>query len=96
MDVGRSYQNPPTLEALLPTLVTTEQANCLFDLMPGLEYCMYDQPSGELDYASAALQFLTVTRLVMLRKIHFYHASYDLRGICHDRVNLNDYLDALQ
>jgi len=48
MDVNRGYQNPPTLEALLPTLVTVEQAKRLFDLMPGLEYCSYDQPSGYL------------------------------------------------
>ena len=46
MDMGHGFQNPPTLEALLPTLVTTEQAHGLFDLMPGLEYCSYDQPSG--------------------------------------------------
>jgi len=46
MEMSRGYQNPQTLEALLPTLVTVEQANRLFDLMPGLEYCSYDQPSG--------------------------------------------------
>jgi len=48
MEMGRSFQNPPTLEALLPTLVTMDQAQRLFDLMPGLEYCSYDQPSGYL------------------------------------------------
>ena len=37
-----------TLEALLPTVVTVEQAHCLFDLMPGMEYCTYDQQSGQL------------------------------------------------
>ena len=46
MDTSRAFQNPPTLEALLPTIVTMDQANSLFDLMPGLEYCSYDQPSG--------------------------------------------------
>jgi len=47
MDIpSHGFQNPPTLEALLPTLVNIEQANSLFDLMPGMEYCMYDQPSG--------------------------------------------------
>jgi len=46
VEMKRDYQNPSTLESLLPTVVTTEQAHCLFDLMPGLEYCSYDQPSG--------------------------------------------------
>ena len=46
MEMGRSYQNPPTLEALVPTLVTMDQARRLFDLMPRLEYFSYDQPSG--------------------------------------------------
>jgi len=40
------YQNPQTLEAMFPTVVTVEQASKLFDLMPGLEYCSYDPPSG--------------------------------------------------
>jgi len=45
---GDSYHNSPTLEALLPVLVTSEQANKLFDLMPGMEYCTYNQSSGLL------------------------------------------------
>jgi len=43
------------LEALLPTLVTVEQANKLFDLMPGMEFCSYDQPSGFRYYFASLL-----------------------------------------
>jgi len=52
-----TYQNPSTLEALLPTVVNTEQANRLFDLMPGLEFCSYDQPTGLLLLVTISLEF---------------------------------------
>jgi RNA recognition motif-containing protein len=45
----RQYPNPSNetaIEALLSTMVTYEQANKLFDLMPCMEFCNYDQSTG--------------------------------------------------
>jgi len=55
-----TYQNPSTLEALLPTVVNTEQANRLFDLMPGLEFCSYDQPTGLLSLVTFSLIIIII------------------------------------
>jgi hypothetical protein len=44
--VGQN-QNQTILEALFPTIATYEHVSRLFDLVPGLESCKYDQSSGK-------------------------------------------------
>jgi len=35
-----------SIEAILPTGISGEQANKLFDLMPQMEYCNFDHSTG--------------------------------------------------
>ena len=72
-------QNQTILEASFPTIATYEHVRRLFDLVPGLESCKYDQSSGKwIIHNFKYMMSLYVIKFAVITTIMFTFTNYVL------------------